>query len=103
MARNRNSGLRKRCACQRRNWAKCCHSWHFAFKHGPVHHRFSLDRAVGRRIEDKQSALKEADLVRAAIREGTFRMPIPVDPTPLADTRPTLGIVADEYPRNTSL
>jgi integrase len=97
MPRNWNGGLHKRCACPRRNWAKCRHSWHFAFKHGPVHHRFSLDRAVGRRIEDKQSALKEADLVRAAIREGTFRMPIPVDPTLLADTRPTLGIVADEY------
>ena len=40
--RQRNDGLRKRCPCPRRTWAKCSHPWHFAFKHDGEHYRFSL-------------------------------------------------------------
>ncbi len=98
MTRSRNGGLHKRCACPRRNWAKCRHSWHFAFKHGGVHHRFSLDRGARRQIDSKVEALKESDRLRSEIRAGTFRLPgEPVAPAPGCDTRPTFGTVADEY------
>ena len=71
--RKRNDGIRKRCGCARKNWPKCPHPWHFNYKHGEVHYRFSLDREVGRRIEGKTEAEAEAERIRTAIRNGTFR------------------------------
>ena len=47
MTKQRNRGLRKRCECPRKNWAKCSHPWHFNFKWKGEHYRFSLDREVG--------------------------------------------------------
>ena len=73
MPNNRNSGLRKRCGCPRRTWAKCAHGWHFNFKWHGVHYRLSLDREVGRAITSKREAQAEADRIRADIREGRFR------------------------------
>src|SRR5438105_887487 len=72
--RNRNQGVRKRCDCRRRDWPKCPHSWYFNFKvkSGP-HYRLSLDREVGRHIDSKSSAIAEAERIRTAIRNGTFR------------------------------
>ena len=71
--RKRNDGIRKRCGCARKNWPKCPHPWHFNYKHGEVHYRFSLDREVGRRIEGKTEAEAEAERIRTEIRSGTFR------------------------------
>jgi len=68
-----NDGLRKICGCPRRQWAKCAHPWHFSFKWNGTHYRFSLDREFGRHIADKTKARTEADKLRTAIREGTFR------------------------------
>ena len=73
MAKHRNRGLRKRCECPRKNWAKCAHPWHFNFKWNGEHYRFSLDREVGHPITNKSDAEKEADRLRTAIREGRFR------------------------------
>jgi len=57
MAKNRNDGLRKRCGCPRRNWAKCPHSWYLNFQpRGGAHHRLSLDAELGRHIESKTEA-----------------------------------------------
>jgi hypothetical protein len=70
--KHRNTGLRKRCGCPRKNWAKCSHSWHFNFKWNGEHHRFSLDREVGHPITNKTDAEKEADRIRTAIREDCF-------------------------------
>ena len=67
-----NNGLVKRCRCARRSWARCEHSWHFSFKWQHVNHRFPLDRAVGRHVATKDEARREADVLRAAIRAGTF-------------------------------
>jgi len=47
--RHQNNGLRKLCACPRRQWSKCRHSWHFAFNHKGARYRFSLERHLGRR------------------------------------------------------
>ena len=71
--RKRNDGIRKRCGCPRKNWPKCPDPWHFNYKHGDVHYRFSLDREVGRRIEGKTEAEAEAERIRTEIRNGTFR------------------------------
>ena len=51
--KHHNRGLRKLCACSRRNWSKCAHPWHFNFKPkgGPAY-RFSLDAELGRHIKD---------------------------------------------------
>ena len=54
--RHRNAGLRKLCEHPRRTWAKCACSWHFSFKWGMTHHRFSLDKHFKRRIESKIEA-----------------------------------------------
>jgi integrase len=72
MPRNRNGGVRKRCACLRKNWPKCPHAWHFNFKWKGVHYRLSLDREAGGPIRNKTDAQAEAERLRNAIREGTF-------------------------------
>ena len=77
MTRHRHDGLRKICGCPRRQWAKCAHPWHFNFKWHRTHYRFSLDRELGRPIPSKTEARTEADRLRAAIRDGTFRPIVP--------------------------
>ena len=72
MTRHRNDGLRKRCGCRRRQWAKCEHPWHLNFKWDDRHYRLSLDRYAGRSIVGKTGARQAADTIRAAIRAGTF-------------------------------
>ena len=70
--RHHNAGLRKRCDCPRRTWAKCPHPWHVNFSHRGVHHRLSLDRYLGRRVTSKTEAQTEAARLRLAITDGTF-------------------------------
>jgi len=71
---HRNAGLRKICRCGRRKWVKCDHPWHFNFRG----HRFSLDQELApRRLRSKTEAEAEADRLRAAIRDGTFRRAAP--------------------------
>ena len=89
--RHRNDGLRKVCDCARRNWPKCGHPWHFNFKWAGVHHRYSLDRLVGKRIESKTDAETEAEKIRVSIKDGTFRKP--GEPTRVeTPTRETLTV-----------
>jgi integrase len=74
MPRHRNGGIRKRCPCPRRNWAKCPHGWHLNYRlKGGQHYRLSLDREVGRHIDSKTEAQAEAERIRTEIRSGTFR------------------------------
>ena len=40
MRRHNNDGLRKRCDCPRRGWAKCPHPWHFNFTWSGEYFRF---------------------------------------------------------------
>jgi len=75
--RQRNHGLRKICGCARRTWARCAHSWHFSFKWGDVHHRFSIDRHFGRHVDSKSEAEELAGDLRKAIKAGTFGQPAP--------------------------
>jgi integrase len=77
--RHTNGGLRKVCGCPRRTWAKCLHAWHFAFKWAGTHYRFSLDRHLGKHIDNKTEAETEADRIRIAIKEGRFGQPAPRD------------------------
>jgi integrase len=77
MPKNRNGGLRKRCGCPRRNWAKCPHGWHFNFKWRDVHYRLSLDREAGTAITSKSDAQAVADRIRIDIRAGRFRTVTP--------------------------
>lgn len=67
----RNDGLRKVCRCGRNRWAKCPHPWHFSFQWNGQHHRFSLERHVGRKLT-KSEAEVEAERLRTAIRAGEF-------------------------------
>jgi hypothetical protein len=73
MPKHRNGGLRKRCACARKNWTKCSHPWHFNFKWRDAHYRLSLDREAGHPITSKSDAQAEAERIRNAIRDGRFR------------------------------
>ncbi len=75
--RHHNDGLRKICGCARRTWAKCSHAWHFSYKWAGVHYRFSLDKHLGRAVDSKTEAEAEAELIRIAIRAGTFGQPAP--------------------------
>ena len=90
MAKHRNRGLRKRCECPRKNWAKCPHPWHFNFKWKGHHYRFSLDREVGHPITSKTEAEKEADRLRTAIREGRFRQRADAPHTEIAQAQSEL-------------
>jgi integrase len=76
--RHRNDGVRKICACPVRAWAKCAHSWHFNYKWRGVHYRLSLDRELGKHIEGKTVAKREAERIRQEIRDGRFRAPLPL-------------------------
>jgi integrase len=100
--RKRNDGIRKRCGCARQNWPKCSHPWHFNYKHGDVHYRFSLDKEVGRRIEGKGEAEAEAERIRTAIRDGRFRSvsgttPPRLDDEPDASSAMTFAQFADVW------
>lgn len=68
--RRRNDGLRKLCRCSRKRWSECPHSWYLNYKWEGTHHRFSLDRHVGRHIHGKTKAVGIADQIRAGIRSG---------------------------------
>ena len=98
MTRHNNSGLKKVCACSRRNWARCRHPWHFSFQWKGERHRLSLDRHVGRPLSTKAEAQEEADNVRTLIRAGNFPPPPPGPAPPLqtADVR-TLDTYADTF------
>jgi integrase len=79
MSRCRNGGLRKRCGCPRRNWAKCPHGWHLNYKpKGGPHYRLSLDREAGRPVRNKTEAIGLAESIRTAIREKRFRPVLPI-------------------------
>jgi integrase len=79
--RHRNGGLRKRCECPRKVWPKCPHSWFLNFRpKGGPHYRLSLDREVDRHIDSKTEAIAEAERIRTAIRNRTFRAPPDPDP-----------------------
>lgn len=88
--RHTNHGLRKVCRCSRRTWAKCEHPWHFSFKHAGTHYRFSLDRHLGKHIDNKSDAETEAEGIRIAIRKGRFGQPAPREEM-------TLRMLADVY------
>ena len=94
-ARHKNAGLRKLCSCSRRQWAKCQHSWYFSFQCRNVHHRFSLDHHLGRHVAGKTEAQREADTIKAAIRNGDLA-PTPT-PTPDANTPVTLDMFSAVY------
>lgn len=91
MQRCRNGGLRKRCRCPRRNWVRCPHGWHLNYKppKGGMHYRLSLDRELDRHIDSKTEAVAEAERIKTAIRDGTFRPsePPPPSPTPVMTFR----------------
>jgi integrase len=88
--RHTNKGLRKICGCPRRQWARCRHGWYFNFKWQGVHHRFSLDKELGRHIDSKSAAEDEAAEIRKQIKAGKFGQP-------LARDEMTLRQLADVY------
>ncbi len=53
----------------------CVHPWHFSFYWQGRHYRFSLDKKTGRKLNGRTDAEMEADLIRIAIRAGTFDVP----------------------------
>ena len=88
--RHENHGLRKICGCPRRRWAKCEHSWHFSYKHGERHYRFSLDKHAGKHLDRKADAEELAADLRKQIRAGKFGQVVPV-------CEMTLAQLADTY------
>jgi integrase len=91
LARHRNDGVRKVCGCARRRWSSCAHPWYFSFQWRGRHYRFSLDRKIGRELSGKTDAEAEAELIRTAIRAGTFEAP-PAEAV-------TMSALVDEYLR----
>ena len=67
---------------------------YFSFLHKGIHHRFSLDKYLGRRIESYGDARAEADRLRVAIRDGKF-MGIHVDAGLTHEPALTFGEFAD--------
>jgi integrase len=112
--RHVNDGLRKRCGCGRKQWARCRHPWHFAFfkkrcacegdGNTCEHHQQNRVRVSLHKLAEKPTSYSMpkteaeawADKLRAQIREGTFGMPEPAT-TSTIDTRLTVGDVVDQY------
>src|SRR5688572_687833 len=96
--RHSNRGLRKVCGCARRQWPKCSHTWHLNFRFKGTHYRLSLDRELDRHIAGKTAAASEAEKIRTAIREGTFRQrdANPAQPIPAREAL-TLAAFAKTY------
>ena len=100
MTRHRNGGLKKRCGCPRRQWAKCSHPWHFGCYHNGREHRYSLSeiaRARGDTVPTSKTEAKDlADRLRGEIRAGknpNARLAQQSSP----DVRLTFGDVSDRY------
>lgn len=98
--RHQNHGLRKRCDCGRRQWTKCDHPWHFAFKWRGVHHRYSLDRLVYPPVRTKEKAQAAVDRIRSEIRDGAFHAPAEPAAGGAVLAVLTLGQLADTYERS---
>jgi hypothetical protein len=94
----RNDGLRKLCRCGRRKRAKCAHAWHFSFQWEGQHHRFSLERHIGKKLT-KTEAEVEAERLRTAIRAGEFHeTPEPIrQPKPQHQAPMTFRQFAEEW------
>ncbi len=86
-SRQRNHGLRKRCSCPRKLWAKCPHAWHFNFKWRGKSYRLSLGKETDHLITNRDEARAEADRLRAAIRAGKYPVPAEPAPTPVRTFR----------------
>ena len=101
MKRHQNRGLRKLCACSRRTWPKCKHGWHFNYKlRGGPSFRFSLDAELNKHVANKTEAEREAETIRSAIREGTFRRRrevVAAPPTPTASDAVTLKAFGETF------
>ena len=101
MTRHRNGGLKKRCGCPRRTWAKCSHPWHFGYYHKGREHRCSLSqiaRALGEEVPTSKTEAKElADRLRALIRAGNNPVSVSQEPDPMG--RMTLRDVMLAYER----
>jgi integrase len=69
--------LYKICNHPRSRWGECADPWHFSFKHGKTHHRFSLDKRLGKHV-DKDTAEIEAGKIWLQIKSGTFDKPAPI-------------------------
>ena len=96
----RNDGLRKLCRCDRSRWAKCPHAWHFSFQWDGQHHRFSLERHVGKKLT-KTEAEAEAERLRTTIRGGEFQDATESvrQPTPQQHAPMTFRDFAEEWRR----
>lgn len=93
----RNDGLRKVCRCGRGKWAKCPDAWYFSFQWDGQHHRFSLERHVGRKLT-KSEAEAEAERLRTAIRAGEFHETTEVVRQPKPQQAPmTFRVFAEEW------
>lgn len=88
--KGRTKGLRKLCTHPERGWAKCPCPWHFNFKWKNTHHRFSLDKHLGKHLDSKTDAEDAAATIKAAIRAGKFGLPIAVSDL-------TMRQLADQY------
>jgi integrase len=110
MRRSSTGGIRKRCGCARRQWAKCVHPWHFSFHHkatskttrtgkATFEHRISLHKYAGKPLGywmSRSEAEALADQLRSEIRNG-HGPDATKNPAVVAKT---LGDVAQAYIRD---
>ncbi|HYN06929.1 MAG TPA: site-specific integrase [Vicinamibacterales bacterium] len=96
MPKRTNDGLKKRCTCSKRQWAKCSHPWHFSFHRDGREHRYSLDvvaRSRGLKPPTSKTAAEALrDTLRGEIRNRTFE---PVATS--VDVSLTVGDLIDRY------
>jgi integrase len=102
MPRRTHDGIKKRCDCRRKNWAKCPHGWYFNFHHQDKAYRVSLDAvARARHVPPpltKHEAVLWRDRLRTEIRGGTFVDPsLAPSPSEPSTGALTFGDVAAQY------
>lgn len=89
-----NDGIRKICACPRRNWGKCGHDVHGSYQYGGRLYRFSISRVLGRRVTSLTEGREAMDGIRRQIRAGEFGGALAASPAdPPVPAPPPAGVL----------
>ena len=97
--RHQNDGLKKRCACPRREWYRCPHAWFAQVSHLGRVYRVSLSRFAETHGEAIPATRVEAKTLLTRIRAEvqTGEPLIPRSEVPTVETGLTFGDLCDRY------
>jgi len=95
----KNDGLQKCCACGRKRWSECPHSWYLRWTPpGKKRLQVKIDTYVGKHITARKEAAEIVVEIKTKVYAGTFSEP-PASPptTPLVDAPMTTTRLGELY------